>query len=228
MKICYDFHIHSALSPCSDDMMTPCNIAAAASIKGLDAIAVTDHNAIANSKAVGEVCSAMDIVPLYGVEVQTNEDIHIIALFACYQELEAFFNTLTFPDIKNRADIFGRQLIVNTDDEVVGEEERMLLASCTQGIYEVCDRIIAMGGKAIPAHIDRDANGILAILGEVPPDLSVSALEFSPHATSDLRAKYASYRQLVNSDSHTPDTLMDTTNTLDAGGRTAHDIFAAI
>lgn len=228
MKISYDFHIHSALSPCSDDMMTPCNIAAAASIKGLDAIAVTDHNAIANSKAAGEVCGFMGIVPLYGVEVQTNEDIHVIALFACYKELEAFFNTLTFPNIKNRADIFGRQLIINTDDEVVGEEERMLLASCNQGIYEICDLIIAMGGKAIPAHIDREANGILAILGEVPPDLSVSALEFSPHASSGLRAKYSSYRQLVNSDSHTADTLMDSGNTLEAADKTAFGIFTAI
>lgn len=228
MKISYDFHIHSALSPCSDDMMTPCNIAAAASLKGLDTIAVTDHNAIANSKAVGEVCSAMGITPLYGVEVQTNEDIHLVALFACYQELESFFNTLTFPNIKNRVDIFGRQLVVNTDDEVVEEEQRMLLTSCEQGIYEVCDRIIAMGGKAIPAHIDREANGILAILGEVPPDLSISALEFSPHAPCELRAKYASYRQLVNSDAHTPDALMGSHNTLEAASKTADDIFAAI
>lgn len=228
MKVSYDFHIHTALSPCSDDGMTPCNIAAAASLKGLNAIAVTDHNAIANSEAVAEVCNLMGIVTLYGVEVQTAEDIHVLALFEEYQKLKEFFATLRFPAIKNRPDIFGRQLIIDSNDEIVGEEERLLTTSCDEGIYTVCKRILDMEGKAIPAHIDREANGILSILGAVPPDLRVSALEFSPYASTQLRAEYAAYRQIVNSDSHCLDTLLGGTNTLEAKDTTPRSVFSAI
>ena len=46
MMLYYDFHIHSALSPCGDADMTPNNIVGMASIKGLDAIAVSDHNTV--------------------------------------------------------------------------------------------------------------------------------------------------------------------------------------
>ena len=42
----YDLHIHSCLSPCADDSMTPHNICNMAKIKGLDLIAVTDHNSM--------------------------------------------------------------------------------------------------------------------------------------------------------------------------------------
>lgn len=226
MKISYDFHIHSALSPCSDDSMSPCNIAAVASLKGLDAIAVTDHNAIANVLAAAEVCAALNIVFIYGVEVQTAEDIHVLAYFDTYATLEAFYKTLRFPDIKNRPEIFGRQLIINSDDVIIGEEGRFLLSSCDEGIYEICKRIIAMGGKAVPAHIDREANGIVAILGEVPQDLQVSALEFSPTASEAQKAKYGEYRRLTDSDSHLPDAICG--NKLEAASRTAADVFAAI
>lgn len=228
MKISYDFHIHSALSPCSDDTMTPCNIAAAASLNGLNAIAVTDHNAIANCKAAAEVCKALGIAFLYGIEVQTSEDIHVVALFDSYQSLEAFFNTLTFPPLKNRAEIFGRQLIYDSDDRIVGEEERMLLASCDEGIYDICARIIDMGGKAIPAHIDREANGILAILGEIPPDLPFSALEFSPYAPKELLDRYSGFERLINSDAHRPQDLMTGENTIEALSAEARDIWLSI
>ena len=40
----YDLHIHSALSPCGDDTMTINNIFNMAYIKGLELIAITDHN----------------------------------------------------------------------------------------------------------------------------------------------------------------------------------------
>ena len=35
----YDFHIHSCLSPCADDDMTPGNIAGMATLKGLNILA---------------------------------------------------------------------------------------------------------------------------------------------------------------------------------------------
>ncbi|MFA5449261.1 MAG: PHP domain-containing protein [Clostridia bacterium] len=216
MQIYYDFHIHSALSPCADKDMTPLNIAAMASAKGLGAIAVSDHNSIKNVAATMECGSAFGITVLPAVEVQTAEDIHILALFPTYEKLEAFFTLLKFPIIPNRPDIFGEQLIINSDGEIVGKEENLLHTSATIGIYQTAELIIKMGGKAIPAHIDREANGILAILGDVPPDLTISRLEFSPHATDELMQRYAQYKRLVNSDAHCLLNISDAVNCIEA------------
>jgi len=228
MKIGYDFHIHSALSPCADDGMTPCNIAAAASLSGLSAIAVTDHNAIGNVRACAEVAHAMGMIFLYGIEVQTAEDIHVLALFRDYDTLASFFSTLRYPNIKNMPDIFGRQLICDADDNVVGEEEQYLLGSCDEGVYAISERIVRMGGKAIPAHVDREANGMLAILGDIPEDLTVSALEFSPGADPALIKKFSRYRRLIDSDSHCPETLLTGDNAIEVAELTAEAVFNAI
>ena len=53
----YDFHLHSALSPCGDTDMTPNNIVGMAYVAGVEAIAITDHNTVGNVRAaqlVGE------------------------------------------------------------------------------------------------------------------------------------------------------------------------------
>lgn len=217
MSVNYDFHIHSSLSPCADDEMTPLNIVAMASVKGLDAICVSDHNAIKNVPTALECGEAFGVTVLPAMEVQTAEDIHVLAIFPKYEELESFFNTLHFTDMKNMPDIFGNQFVMDCDNEIVSVEERYLLSGAEEDIYTVCKRILDMGGKAIIAHIDREANGILAILGEVPPDLPFSALEFSPHASKELREKYARYKCVTDSDAHRLKDISDSGNVLNAG-----------
>lgn len=127
-KILYDLHIHSALSPCADNDMTPVNIGAMSSAKGLQIIAVADHNAIANVAAAREVGEALDVIVVPAVELQTQEDVHILCLFETFENLQSFFDEISFKDLKNREEIFGEQLIVSSDDEVIGREERLLLA----------------------------------------------------------------------------------------------------
>lgn len=228
MRVNYDFHIHSALSPCADDDMTPCNITAMAAVKELGAVCVSDHNAIANVRAAMECGEAFGVTVLPAVEVQTAEDIHVLAIFPEYGILEKFFNTLVFPDIENMPEIFGNQLILDCDNNVVGRENRYLLSGATDDIYAVCRRIIDMGGKAIPAHIDREANGILAILGAVPPDLPISRLEYSPYAGEELRARYALYGSLTDSDAHRLPDISDAVNALECEGLSPLEIFRAI
>lgn len=202
MKINYDFHIHSCLSPCGDNENTPLNIVAMAQAKGVNAIAIADHNAISNVKAAIVAGKYFDVTVVPAVEIQTNEEIHVLAFFKTYGELESFFNKLSFFDYKNDKAVFGDQLIVNEDNEIVGEEERMLLNCADIGLYDLIPLILACGGKAVPAHIDREANGVLNILGELPKDLPYSAIEFSPYATREVKDKYSGYKQIVNSDAH--------------------------
>ena len=104
-KILYDLHIHSALSPCADNDMTPVNIGAMSSAKGLQIIAVADHNAIANVAAAREVGEALDVLHFRSlpfqigdkhVPVSTSADLRfkdVVKLVLCLIRL---FQSVTF------------------------------------------------------------------------------------------------------------------------------------
>ena len=51
MKYYYDLHLHSCLSPCGSEDMTPVNLAAMCALAGLDIVALTDHNTCGNCAA---------------------------------------------------------------------------------------------------------------------------------------------------------------------------------
>ena len=165
---------------------------------------------------------------LPAMEVQTAEDIHILAIFPTFEKLKAFFETLSFPNLNNNTDIFGKQLIIDKDNNVTGEVERMLLIGATEGIYEISSRIISMGGKAVLAHIDRDANGILAILGAIPSDLEFSLIELSHHATADMRNTYCDLKHIVDSDAHYLQDISGADNYIEASSESAKDIFNSL
>lgn len=228
MKAFYDFHIHSALSPCADNEMTPSNITAMASIKGLNVIAISDHNSIKNVKATMECGKDFGIIVLPAMEVQTSEDIHVLALFRNYTSLENFHKTLTKRKIKNREQVFGEQLIIDENDNIVGKEEYLLLVGVEENIYTIIDKIKQNDGLAIPAHIDRAENGILAILGEIPFDLGVKAVEFSKTADDNIREKYRNYNQITNSDAHNLIDISGAENYLELKELSVKEIFNSI
>ncbi|MBQ3165979.1 MAG: phosphoesterase [Clostridia bacterium] len=208
MKVRYDFHIHSGLSPCADKDMTPCNIVGFAAVSGLDMVAIADHNAIGNVKVAMAVGKAYGVTVVPAFELQTSEDIHVLCLFRTFEDLERFYATVSFYDVKNRPEIFGNQYFYDEDDNVVGEEERLLLNGSMISSAEVSALVKAFDGAAIPAHIDRDANGIIAILGDVTDEFT--AVELSLTATEAQIAEYSSkYRVIIDSDAHTLDGISD-------------------
>lgn len=211
MKAFYDFHIHSALSPCASDEMTPTSIVAVAALKTLDIIGISDHNAIENVMATIESGKDFNIMVVPAIEVQTSEDIHILALFYDFSSLEKFYNTLTKRKIKNKEHIFGKQLIINADDEIVGTEENLLLVGIEENIYKITKRIKEFGGIPVLAHIDREENGIVAILGEIPLDLDIQVVELSKFGEK-LKEKYSEFTILYNSDAHTLDSISEAKN----------------
>lgn len=204
MKVRYDLHIHSALSPCADDDMTPSNIAGFAALEGIDIIAVSDHNAIGNVKSVMAAGEAYGVTVVPAIELQTVEDIHILCLFPTYEDLENFYGSVRFHFVENRPDIFGNQLLIDEDDNVTGTERRLLLnGSCVSSsdVKALADRF---NGVAVPAHIDRDENGMIAILGTVTDEFT--AVELSSRAPDEMYRDYFvrySGRVLVDSDAHT-------------------------
>ena len=177
----YDFHIHSCLSPCGSDDMTPANIAGMASLKGLTLLALTDHNSCRNCPAFFEACNAFGIVPVAGMELTTAEDIHLIVLFPTLEQAMAFdaeIHPRILP-IRNRPEIFGNQWIVDSDDNLLETEETLLINATDLDIDGAIALVDRYGGVLYPAHIDRPSNGMIAVLGSVPKEYGFSCVEFN-------------------------------------------------
>ena len=175
----YDFHIHSCLSPCADNDMTPNNIAGMATLAGLNIVALTDHNTTKNCPAFFEAAKANGIIPVAGMELTTCEDIHVVCLFEHLSDAMAFDQKVNEQRIliENRTDIFGDQLLVDGDDNVIGTEKYLLSNATMLSIEDAFALTESCGGICYPAHIDREANGIVTTLGVFPDSPSYRQAE---------------------------------------------------
>ncbi len=175
----YDFHIHSCLSPCAENEMTPNNICNMALIKGLDIIAVTDHNSTKQLRSVDKVAGQLGLKILYGAELESSEEVHVLALFSELGKAEGFQGWIDahMPSVPNRPDFFGDQLLMDEEDEVTGIEERLLLVSLSADLEECVEAIHGHGGKAVLAHALDRANSVTQQLGFIPPGLAYDGIE---------------------------------------------------
>ena len=210
----YDLHIHSCLSPCADDDMTPANIAGMAHLSGLQIVALTDHNACGNCAVFMDACEAYGIVGVPGMELTTAEEIHMVCLFPTLEAALVFDGVIAGHRlrVKNKPEIFGRQLLVNAEDEVIGEEPYLLSLATDLPIEEAYAQVVAHGGAAYPAHIDRQANGIIAVLGTVPEQPEFAAVELQSFENTALyqeRHGLENKRILYASDAHTLGRVQD-------------------
>ena len=204
----YDLHVHSCLSPCGDDDMTVNNIAGMAALKGLQIVALTDHNSCGNCRPFYAACRKQGLIPVAGMELTTAEEIHMVCLFEELENAEAFdkaFQAYRLP-VKNKPEIFGNQLYLNELDEVVGTEPLLLPPATTLSVEEAYDLAVSYGAFCFPAHIDRPANGIIGILGDLPEKPDFPVVEYSGTADrASLEEKYPhlhSKRRLTDSDAH--------------------------
>ncbi len=175
----YDFHVHSCLSPCADNDMTPNNIAGMAAIAGLNIVALTDHNSVRNCPAFFAAARKNGIIPVAGMELTTAEDIHAVCLFEVLEDALRFGEEVDKRRIriKNRTDIFGEQLLTDDEDNVIGEEEDLLPNATMISMEEAPELVKSFGGVCFPAHIDRESNGIVAVLGAFPENEGFTCAE---------------------------------------------------
>ena len=133
-------------------------------------MALTDHNTCKNCPAFFAAAKAYGVIPVAGMELTTSEDIHVVCLFETLEQAMAFDEEVDSKriKIKNREDIFGEQLILNEDDEIIGKDEFLLSNATMISLDEAPALVKKYGGVCYPAHIDRDANGIVAVLGTLP------------------------------------------------------------
>ncbi len=203
-----DLHIHTVLSACAEVEMLPPLIVEEALYKGLHLIAITDHNATANVAAVMEAARDTGLVVLPGMELLTHEEVDMLCIFDTLEQAAAWqaqVDTWLLP-LDNDAEHFGPQFIVDATGEFITEDIRMRKAPATVGIAEAARAVHALGGLAIPAHVERDVYGLMYVLGFWPPDLEADAAEVSHNLRpSQAQAQYPSLRDIPiisSSDAH--------------------------
>lgn len=191
-ELFYDFHLHSCLSPCGDQDMTPNNIINMAYLKGLDIVALTDHNSSQNCKAFMEVGKKVGMITIPGMELCTSEDIHIVCLFKTLDGALEFEKVIrkNSPQIKNRAEIFGEQLILDSDDNVIGHEENLLINASGLSVTKALKLSRDFGGTCYPAHVDKMSNSIIAVLGVIPNECKFNTIELSKRCINEQRDKF--------------------------------------
>lgn len=232
MKILCDLHMHSALSPCALDEMTPNNMVNMALLQELTAIAVTDHNSCRNAEMVMKVAQGTGLVVVPGLEVQTREEVHVVTLFQKLEDALAMQEEVyaALPAMQAPAKIQKKQLIMDDEDEVAGYEGKMLSMSCEMSFEAVVARGTANHGLAIPAHIDRKSCSVLSNLGFIPNDLHFPTLELSMYADREqYMAKYAQqYRLITASDAHELGLIGMAPTELDVESVSAHGILQVL
>ena len=230
MKCYCDLHLHSALSPCGDDDMTPNNMVNMAMLCGLDIIAITDHNSIGNVEAAMTVAEQLPVTVVPGMELETAEEAHFVCLFPTLCAARSFSDWLTpyLMDVKNRPDLFGQQLYLDAQDVVTGVEKRLLVTAARCSVYEAAPVVRSLGGIMIPAHVDKSAYSIITSLGTIPEDLGFTTVELSKNISKEEALKkfpyLAKYRLITNSDSHYLDSFYEKENPLELKAPTAEEL----
>lgn len=203
-----DLHMHSPLSPCAQESMLPGPVVERCLAYGLDVIAITDHNTVDNVLPYFEEGKDRGLIVVPGMELETQEGIHLVCLFDSCETLFAWDETVKpFRTVqKNDARYFGNQWIVSRAGELLREEERMLLDSMTISVDDVIPAVHRLGGLCIAAHADKPSYSVPAILGLIPDELAFDGVELTRHLPreeqflQDLQRQ--GYRYITACDAH--------------------------
>ncbi len=181
MRLAFDLHLHSCLSPCAGDDMTPADMAGMCALAGLEVVALTDHNTTGNCAAFTQAAARHGILALPGMELCTREEVHMVCLFPDLEQANAFSEHVRglLPPVRNKSAVFGSQLLMDSEDNLLGEETALLAGAADISIYDVNELVGGFGGICYPAHIDRPTNSLLSQMGIWDPELSFQLAEIS-------------------------------------------------
>jgi 3',5'-nucleoside bisphosphate phosphatase len=217
VKAYYDLHIHSCLSPCSDNDMTPNNIINMAKLKGLDMISITDHNSMHNLESFEAIARRSGILLVPGIEVQTIEDVHLLCYFRNIDDAKEFhyFVKTKKSNYSKVAKSYGMQLLADENDEILGQLMGTLSLPLNVTVAEVSKVVRELKGAMVPAHIDRMVNSIVGSLGFIPKDLPISTVEVMSRDSSDAERYSGEYNLILNSDAHSLGAISERKNYLE-------------
>ena len=206
MKLSFDLHLHSCLSPCADKDMTPANVAAMCALAGVQVVALTDHNSTGNCAAFAQAAARNGLLAVPGMELCTKEEVHVVCLFPDLERADSFSSYVRtlLPPMKNDPEVFGHQILMDSGDAVLGEETALLAGAAEISVYDVPELVASFGGIAYPAHIDRQANSLLSQMGIWDPELNFPLAEVSLQCPEDLfrRRDLQNLRHISACDAH--------------------------
>jgi len=191
-----DLHIHSCLSPCGDEEMRPRALVSQAMAKGLDMIAISDHNSAENTAAFISAGDEKGLKVLPGIEVTSKEEIHLLALFDSQEDCTAL-QSLIYQNLpgENVEEVFGCQTVVNERDERIGVNRRMLIGATLLPFEQIVSVVHSLQGIAIASHIDRQAFSLLGQLGFIPEGVPLDGLEISSRTSKqEAKSRFRSYQ----------------------------------
>jgi PHP family Zn ribbon phosphoesterase len=193
--------------------MSPAVIVDRAAQKGIEIIAVTDHNHTGHAKLARTLGEEKGIWVVYGAEVNTREEVHCLTFFDTDEQLDLFQEELdrNLTRIPNDQDLFGVQVIVDREEQIVSEISHSLYPGLQWGITETARVVHELGGLFVPAHVDRSMNGLYRQLGILPEDLEMDGVEISRRTNAKTMIRnhpeLARYQLVQNSDAHFVDDI---------------------
>jgi 3',5'-nucleoside bisphosphate phosphatase len=226
MKLYYDLHIHSALSPCADDSMRPKDIASMAKIKGLGVISIIDHVCGKNLLVSSNAAKEKGLLFLPGVEVTSANGIHLLCYFKDIDKAIEFSDMMykTLPEKKIDIEYYGNQLIIDERDEVKEKLDNSLFQNTRFSVWDIIGLVYEYSGVVVPAHIDREYNGILAIEGDKIKEYNFNVVEVRKNMPMNYGIIKGS-KVLYNSDAHILSRISEAENFIEINEKSIDAVF---
>jgi predicted metal-dependent phosphoesterase TrpH len=198
-----DLHIHTCLSPCAEVDMTPLRIIERALERGLDMIAISDHNSAENTGVALDVAKQKGIALFPAMEITSSEEVHVLAVFGSQEDATRMQEVVYQNLMEGVGGGWGEQVVVNERDEVLGFNDKPLFGSTRLGLSELVREIRSAGGLAIASHVDREAFSVIGQLGFIPDDVEFDAFEVTrPAESNPLLSLYPGVPHVRSSDAH--------------------------
>lgn len=227
MKLAFDLHMHSCLSPCGDEDNTPANLAGMCALAGLDVVALTDHNTVGNCRSFCKAAEEYGLLALPGMELTTAEEVHVVCLFPELDSAEAFGAYVRghLPPIQNKPEFFGEQRLMDHRDGLLGIDTAFFAGATDIGLYQVPSLVSSFGGFAFPAHIDRPSFSLLSNLGLWDPDMGFTLAELSANCPPGFtdRPDLQGLRFVSDCDAHFLQQIPDAHQWMDIVTKTPQD-----
>lgn len=234
IPVSYDLHIHTCLSPCGDNDMTPANIVCMAQLKGLDVIAITDHNSVLNCEPAMKYGEAFGVLVIPGMELTTEEEVHVVCLFPTLEKALGFGRYVDERLIRvpNDPKIFGHQYIMDEDEQIKGELPDLLINATSIGFSDVASALAPYDGVMIPAHLDKSSTSLISNLGFIPPDSTFHTFELKKMASLHGLRKAHGYLNgcnvITSSDAHYLEHINEAVNTLNVNDKSIEGILEVL
>lgn len=208
--------------------MTPKNISTMCAHAGYDIVALTDYNSCGNSAAFQKACEAVGLLAVPGMELCLREDAHVLCLFPDLERALAFSDYVRgkLTDLENNPAIFGPQVLMDENDQVLGQDTAFLVGSADIGAYEIVALMEQYGGVAIPAHLDSDSYSLLSNLGLWDAEMGFRVAEVSLNCPDSFCARpgLSSLRFIRGCNAHTIDQIPNQYQAMDLPERTAQAV----